>query len=237
LLQDAAEGWQQAACNSLVENVYGPTETTVVCIGQPFSDDPACITSERSHVAIGTPYRGAQITIIDENRLPLPCGEVGEIAITGPLVTPGYWHDPELTAQNFVQLPGGQEKSYLTGDLGYCTAQGVFHFMGRKDNQLQVNGVRVEPDEVSHHLRNISGAEEVAVIGWPVNQGLVTGLAAFISPPQIEINEIRHQLGSVLPAVMIPKHIEVLERLPRNQNHKIDRNALRQQLEERKEAP
>jgi len=237
LLKDAAQAWQQAASNSLVENVYGPTETTVVCLGQPFSDDPACITSKRNHVAIGKPYRGAQIRIVDENRRPLPCGDVGEIAITGPLVTPGYWRAPELTAQNFVQLPGERETSYLTGDLGYCTDQGVFHFTGRKDNQLQVNGVRVEPEEVALHLRNISESEEVAVIGWPVNQGLVTGLAAFINQPKIEIEEIRCQLGSVLPAVMVPKQIEVLERLPRNQNHKIDRNALRKLLDERKEAP
>jgi acyl-coenzyme A synthetase/AMP-(fatty) acid ligase len=87
------------------------------------------------------------------------------------------------------------------------------------------------------HARHSVDRTAVCVNGSPVNQGLVTGLAAFISPPQIELNEIQRQPGSVLPAVMIPKHIEVLERLPRNQNHKIDRNALRQQLEERKEAP
>lgn len=236
LIKEAAATWQKAACNSLVENVYGPTETTVVCLGQPFNDDPACITPERDHIAIGTPYRGAQINIIDGQHHTLPDGEVGEIAIAGPMVTPGYWHAPELTAKNFINIPGTEERWYLSGDMGYRTAQGVFHFMGRKDSQLQVHGVRVEPEEVECHLRSISASEEVAVVGWPVSHGLVTGLVAFISPPQLEPDEIRRRLVNSLPAVMIPKRIEVLEKLPRNQNHKIDRNALLSILEEQKEA-
>jgi len=235
-IKEAAEVWQKAACNSLVENVYGPTETTVVCLGQPFSDDPACITAERGHVAIGTPYRNARISIIDEQRQPLADGEVGEIAISGPLVTPGYWHSPELTEEFFVPLPGSDETCYLTGDLGYRTPQGVYHFIGRKDNQLQIHGVRVEPEEVECHLRRIAGVDEVAVIGWPVEHGLVTGLTAFTGPSDLSSDEIRHQLSESLPAIMIPKVIQKLKLLPRNQNHKIDRNALLCQLEEQKGA-
>jgi D-alanine--poly(phosphoribitol) ligase subunit 1 len=236
LLREAALCWQKAACNSLVENVYGPTETTVVCLGQPFSDDPACITPERDYVAIGTPYSDVCITIIDAQRNPLADGEVGEIAISGPLVTPGYWQAPELTEQYFVQLAGSAESCYLTGDLGYRTVLGVFHFIGRKDNQLQVHGVRVEPEEIERHLRRITGVDEVAVIGWPVEHGLVTGLTAFTGPSNLSSDKIRHQLGESLPAVMIPKDIQILEKLPRNQNHKIDRNALLSILEEQKEA-
>jgi acyl-coenzyme A synthetase/AMP-(fatty) acid ligase len=160
---------------------------------------------------------------------------VGEIAIAGPMVTPGYWRAPELTEKSFVNIPGTSERWYLTGDMGYRTEEGVFHFMGRKDNQLQVHGVRVEPEEVECHLRSISASEETAVIGWPVTHGLVTGLAAFTSPPRLGIEEIRRQLSNKLPSVMIPKRIEVLEKLPRNQNHKIDRNALLRRLEEQKE--
>jgi D-alanine--poly(phosphoribitol) ligase subunit 1 len=237
LLREAALNWQRAACNSLVENVYGPTETTVVCLGQPFSDDPLCVTPERDHIAIGSPYHEAHVKIVDEQKYTLPDGEIGEIAIGGPMVTPGYRQAPELTAKSFVSLPGSKEHWYLTGDLGYRTTQGVFHFMGRKDNQLQVQGVRVEPEEVECHLRKISASAEVAVIGWPVEHGLVAGLTAFISPPQLEVEEIRRQLGTILPAIMIPKQIDILPQLPRNRNHKIDRNALRSILEERQETP
>jgi amino acid adenylation domain-containing protein len=237
LLREAADSWQKAASNSLIENVYGPTETTVVCLGQPFSDNPACITPERNHVALGTPYREAQIKIIDEDRIALPDGEIGEIAITGPLVSPGYWHAPELTANSFVSLPESQQRWYLTGDLGYRTAEGIYHFIGRKDNQLQVHGIRVEPEEVEHHLHLITAADEVAVIGWPVENGLVTGLAAFTGPTHLATNEIKRQLARYLPAVMIPKTISTLKHLPRNQNHKIDRKALLSLLIEQRGKP
>jgi D-alanine--poly(phosphoribitol) ligase subunit 1 len=208
----------------------------VVCLGQPFSDDPACLTTERDHVAIGTPYRDTHISIIDERMHPLADGEVGEIVISGPMVTPGYWRAPELTEQCFVQLPGSDETCYLTGDLGYRTSLGIFHFTGRKDNQLQVHGVRVEPEEIEHHLRRISGVDEVAVIGWPVEHGLVTGLTAFTGPSELSSDEIKCQMGESLPAVMIPKDIQILEKLPRNQNHKVDRNALLCLLKEQKGA-
>jgi acyl-coenzyme A synthetase/AMP-(fatty) acid ligase len=234
LIKEAATTWQKAACNSLVENVYGPTETTVVCLGQPFSDDPACITPERDYVAIGTPYRGARISIVDAQRNLLVDGEIGEIVISGPMVTPGYWQAPELTKECFMQLPGSDEVCYFSGDLGYRTSLGVFHFLGRKDNQLQVHGVRIEPEEVERHLRHISGVNEVAVIGWPVVHGLVTGLMAFTGPSNLSSDEIRQQLEERLPAVMIPKEIRILDSLPRNQNHKIDRNALLCLLEEQK---
>ena len=235
LLKEAADSWQKAACNSLIENVYGPTETTVVCTGQPFSDDPACMTPERGYLAIGTPYRGAQIRILDEQQRTLPDGQIGEIAIGGPMVTPGYWKAPELTTGSFVSLPGSKEQWYLTGDLGYRTTQGVFHFVGRRDNQLQVQGLRIEPEEIEYHLRKITGSDEVAVIGWPAENLLITGLTAFISTPKMDLDNIRRQLRRTLPAVMIPNRIEVLIQLPRNQNHKIDRKALLQLLKEKGE--
>jgi amino acid adenylation domain-containing protein len=234
LLREVAEAWQAAACNSLVENVYGPTETTVVCLGQPFNDDPSCITPERDYVAIGTPYSNVEVTILDERREPLPEGQIGEIAIGGSVVTPGYWRDPEQTAQSFVRLSGSQVRHYLTGDLGYRSADGVFHFIGRKDNQLQILGMRVEPEEIEKHLRRITGVDEVAVIGWPVEHGLVTGLVAFTEPSDLSIDKIKRQLGESLPAAMVPKVIQVLEHLPRNQNHKVDRKALLRLLEEQK---
>jgi D-alanine--poly(phosphoribitol) ligase subunit 1 len=234
LLRDAAEAWQAAACNSLVENVYGPTETTVVCLGQPFSDDPACITPERDYVAIGTPYRNVEVTILDEQRKPLPVGQIGEIVIGGPVVAPGYWRYTEQTARSFVRLSGSQKRYYLTGDLGYQSTDGIFHFIGRKDNQLQVLGMRIEPEEIEKQLRRITGVDEVAVIGWPVEHGLVMGLVAFTEPSDLSVDEIKLQLRESLPAAMIPKVIQVLEHLPRNQNHKVDRTALLLLLEEKK---
>jgi acyl-coenzyme A synthetase/AMP-(fatty) acid ligase len=100
-----------------------------------------------------------------------------------------------------------------------------------------VHGIRVEPEEVEHHLHLITAADEVAVIGWPVENGLVTGLAAFTGPTHLATNEIKRQLARYLPAVMIPKTISTLKHLPRNQNHKIDRKALLSLLIEQRGKP
>lgn len=237
LLADMAGVWQAAACNSLVENVYGPTETTVVCLGQPFSEDPSCRTPERDYLALGTPYQEADITIIDERGHCCRDGQVGEIAISGPMVTPGYWRDPERSKENFVTLPGRSNRSYLTGDLGYRATNGVFHFMGRKDNQMQIHGVRIEPEEIEHHLRGISEISEAAVIGWPEAQGLVTGLTAFVSPETVESKQVKRELAAKLPGHMVPAKILSMASLPRNRNHKIDRSALKEILRDQQEMP
>ncbi|PLX93579.1 MAG: hypothetical protein C0621_07155 [Desulfuromonas sp.] len=234
-LAESARAWQAAASNSVVENVYGPTETTVVCLGQPLQDSPDCVTPERGHLAIGTPYSGATVTIINEHGEQCPDDTVGEIAISGPLVTPGYWKDPELSRATFVTLAGGNVPCYLTGDLGYRTPHGIFHFVGRKDNQLQLFGVRVEPEEVEYSLRKITGIDEAAVIGWPTLNGLVTGLVAFVSPGPIDAKQVQKALSSQLPTHMIPSRFIVMNSLPRNHNHKVDRNHLNEFLRRQEE--
>ncbi len=234
LLASAAAAWKNAACNSIIENVYGPSETTVVCLGQPYSEAPECLTQERGFVAIGRAYSCANVAIIDENRNFILNDQPGEIVISGPVVAPGYWNDPQLTKEKFVKLTGSDTRWYLSGDMGYRTENGIFHFLGRKDNQVQIHGFRVELDEVEYRLRNLTTTDEVAVIPWPVEHGLVTGLVAFIGPCHLPSDEIRRQLGKTLPAFMIPKRIHHLEELPRNQNHKIDRKALLCHLEEQR---
>lgn len=235
LLEEAAATWQAAAPNALVENVYGPTETTVVCLGQPYRDPPACITPERGFVAIGTPYAGMTVAIVDDRGVFLPAGTPGEIAISGPMVTPGYWRDPQLTAQRFPTLEHpdlGPTRWYLTGDMGYRDEAGTFHFLGRVDNQVQVHGIRIELEEAEHHLRTATGSQEVAVLGWPRNRGLVEGLAGFHTATDLSAAEIRSRLVRSVPRFLIPQKLVSLERFPRNVNGKIDRKALLALLEQ-----
>ncbi len=235
LLAEAAAAWQNAAPNSLVENVYGPTETTVVCLGQPYSESPECLTPERDFVAIGKTYSCAKVAIIDEDRNFAEDNQQGEIVISGPVVAPGYWKDPQLTAEKFVKLPESTALWYLTGDLGYKTENDIFHFLGRKDNQVQIRGLRVELDEVEHYLRQLIATDEVAVIPWPVSHDLVEGLVAFIGHTSVEISTIRTLLHDRLPSFMIPKTLHSLPSLPRNINHKIDRKALNQWLQDQEQ--
>ena len=234
LLKDAAEAWQAAAPQSLVENVYGPTETTVVCTGQPYTRTSACLTSQRGYMAIGTPYSGCHVEIVDSQNNFLPAEDVGEIAIAGPIVTPGYWRDPQLTAQAFPTLEHpqlGQTRWYLTGDIGKRDADGTFHFLGRRDNQIKLRSLRIELEEVEHHLRTATKSNEVAVFAWPLENGVTQGLLAFIGSCELDNSSLRRALSLQMPSYMIPAQFRFLPALPRNANGKIDRKALRTQLE------
>lgn len=239
LTKAMAKAWQAAAPNSLVENVYGPTEATVVCTGQPFSDHSDCITPERDYVALGTPYIGMSLDIYDQKTESfVEPGVIGEIVISGPQVTPGYWRAPELTARSYVELDHpeiGRRRWYRTGDEGYRTEQNCFHFIGRTDNQVQVLGKRVELDEIECHLRNVSGAAEVAAIAWPIIDGSAQHIYGFIAGDSIDTEKIKKTLIKTLPRHMVPKRIIHLSQMPRNMNGKIDRKQLRRQLKNDKQ--
>lgn len=230
LTRTMAEAWQRAAPNSIVENVYGPTETTVVCTGQPFSAEACCITPERDYIALGTPYEGMHLDIIDpKTKTFVPSGETGEIVISGPQTTPGYWQDTEKTAERFVMLEHpefGSQRWYLTGDQGYRTAENRFHFLGRLDNQVQLLGKRVELEEVEFHLRKVSGSTEVAAVAWPIINGSAQHIYGFVGGEMIDEGLIKTSLRKRLPSHMVPKRIIYQERLPRNRNGKIDRKQL-----------
>jgi D-alanine--poly(phosphoribitol) ligase subunit 1 len=234
LTRAMAESWQRAAPNSIVENVYGPTETTVVCTGQPYSAKTDCITPERDYVALGTPYDGMHLDILDpETRTFVPAGNVGEIAISGPQTTPGYWQAPEKTAESFVVLEHpelGDRRWYLTGDQGYRTAENRFHFLGRLDNQVQLLGKRVELEEIEFHLRKVADTAEVAVVAWPIIDGSAQHIYGFVGGGQVDEGKIKKDLRERLPSHMVPKRILYHERLPRNRNGKIDRKQLQRSL-------
>ena len=156
-----AQAWQIAAPNSFVENFYGPTEVTVDCIAQRL-EDPPCVTRNRGTLAIGRPFPGIEAGIVDANLEFLPPEEEGELVVAGRQVARGYFHDPELTAARFPTLEG--RRLYRTGDRAYQDCNGVFHHLGRIDNQVKILGNRVELEEVEAHLREIAGTDLVAAV-------------------------------------------------------------------------
>ena len=230
LTANAARQWSTAAPNSLVENVFGPTETTVVCMGQAFDPvRPEIITPKRGYVAIGEPYQGINVEIVNREHKFLTTGEVGELVITGPTVAPGYLDAPRLTAENFVELDHpvlGASIWYLTGDRGYRDKDGIFHFLGRGDNQVQILGKRVELEEVEFHLRQAAGCEEAVVVGWPIKDGSVQGLIGFVGGTGVDAVHLKRELQNRLPAYMVPGKINILAEMPRNRNGKIDRKTI-----------
>lgn len=220
---EAVQGWAAAAPGSVVENIYGPTECTVIGLRQRLSEPPVT-TPGRDIIAIGTPYETMEVAILDEQHKPVPDGTPGEIALAGPQLGIGYFGQAELTADRFRMIEG--KRWYLTGDLGSRDANGVFHHLGRVDNQVKVKGNRIELEEVDAHLRRAAGTELAATVAWPVKHGSAEGLVSFvvgIAHPPAAIGE---RLLTGLPRYMAPSVIHELDAMPQNVNGKIDRRAL-----------
>jgi len=223
LPQTAALQWQDAAPNTKIFNLYGPTEATVFCLAQVFSCD-AAITAGRDFVAIGTPLGGCQAMVVDSEGSEAPDGTTGELAIGGVQLAQGYLGQPQLTSQKFPVLNG--KRWYLTGDFAVRDQSGVFHCLGRIDNQIKVSGYRIELEEIDVALRQVSGRDLVGTVAWPIGDGAPKGIVGFIAGSPIDSAELTVALKQKLPPYMVPNRVIALEIIPLNSSGKVDRRAL-----------
>ena len=224
--------WKQAAPLSRVDNLYGPTEATVACLLQECTTLLE-VTEDRGIIAIGKPFPGQFAAIVNEHGDFLSRGEIGELALSGPQVTPGYWRNPQLTASRFPELVHpelGETRWYLSGDLARCDADGRYHFLGRFDNQIKLRGQRIELDEIEYYLRKVSGSDNAVVIVVEGKNPWFNEIIGIVSPAHSDVGGLRKQLLKQLPAYKVPKRVVAMDNLPRNASGKIDRLAIRQQL-------
>lgn len=223
LSTQAVQDWSAAAPNSTIDNFYGPTEITIAVIRQRWHGDGP-ITPERGIVAIGEPIDGVDVLIVDEKGQPVPDGAPGEIALAAEQCSQGYFRQPELTADRFKTING--KPGYLTGDRGYKDETGIFHHLGRLDNQIKYKGHRIELEEIDAKLREAAGAEMVGTVTWPMKDGVVQGLAGFFAAPDTDAEQVRSRMRQLLPPHMVPDHLENLSDMPLSANGKVDRKAL-----------
>lgn len=222
------KAWQIAAPNGAIATLYGPTETTVFCTAQPVTT-PLPLSPGRDVIAIGVPFANHEIMVIDEHGQPVPDGSPGELAICGVQLAQGYLGAPELTAARFPMIKG--KRWYRSGDLGMRDASGVFHCLGRIDNQVKVLGYRVELEEIDAHLREVSGHALASAVAWPMDNGVAGGIVTFVGAAMVDEANVVAALRLRLPAYMLPSRVIALEDMPINANGKVDRGALRGWLE------
>jgi len=220
--------WQQAAPNSAILNLYGPTEVTISASSQLVTK-PLAVTPQRNIMAIGTPHPGLEAAIMTADRRLASGDQPGELALSGPQLAAGYLNADDLTAARFPIIDG--KRWYLTGDQAFCDAAGRYHHLGRLDNQVKILGHRVELEEIETHLRELSEAELVAAVVWPVTDGTVRGIVAFVAGSLIQAATILTGLRLRLPAYSIPSRIIHIEQMPVTPNGKQDRGALLRILE------
>jgi acyl-CoA synthetase (AMP-forming)/AMP-acid ligase II len=220
-----------AAPNAAVDNVYGPTECTVDASYYRWDRERSPSEAMHGVVPIGVAGPRVTLSVVDAELRPVPVGGEGELLIAGPQVTPGYWKDAERTASAFIRLPGSDVIHYRTGDLVRRVPEGQpIPYLGRMDYQIKIAGVRIELGEIEQAMRQASGSDEVVAVGWPPTTGGASGVVGFIARPTCDVAEIRARLKEMLPGVMVPKDLRIVETMPLNVNGKVDRKALLEEL-------
>ena len=206
-------------------NLYGPTETTVTKLFHIVEARDL----ERPSIPIGQPMRGAAVAILDAGSRPCSPGDVGEIVLRTPFRSLGYYGDPEATRQVFVPNPLGKSADdlvYRTGDFGRVLADGKLEFLGRRDQQVKIRGVRIEMGEVETLLREHPAVRDAAVVDRDDAEGGKILCAFLVLAPGTDSAPIRDHLAAQLPEAMVPSLLVALDDLPRTLNGKVDRRAL-----------
>lgn len=201
--------------------IYGCTE--ISCMGTTF---PVSRDAKVTRSFVGKPFADVAMRVLDPRRELVPFGVVGEICFAGEGIVRGYLHQPELTAQKFVELEG--RRFYPTGDMGRLHADGNLEFLGRKDFQVQLRGIRVELAAIENTVRELGLAAQCAVVARQVDADDVRLVAFVVKPSDANVIAFRRALSAQLPDYMLPQHVVVLDAMPLTANGKLDRNRLQQ---------
>lgn len=216
-------------------NAYGPTEATVAITSQLVTKE---LAEDECALPVGKPKPNCEIEVWREDGTLANANEAGEIVIKSDTVGQGYLKQPELTEKVFVPYLQNniQRYAYKTGDQGYLDKNGVLHFAGRTDMQIQFRGYRIELSDIEKNLLHLDAVSGAVVLPSMDDTGRVKHLVAFVAilpeekgkySDQEIMQMVKTDLCRWIPEYMIPSRIVCLEELPRNKNGKTDRKKLK----------
>ena len=201
-------------------NCYGPSECT--CYISTYELD-----RRHKEVPIGRPFGNAKFYVCDPNGRLLPPNAVGELWIAGPQVARGYLNRPEKTAEVFVTNPFGEGRVYKTGDIVALRDDGQLMFVGRRDGQVKVRGFRIELTEVEEVVRRFPGVKDATVQAFDDPNGNGKFVAAYVvADGQLDIRSLNDFIREEKPPYMVPAVTMQIEKIPLNQNSKVNKRAL-----------
>ena len=212
---EVLRGFEEAFGCIILEG-YGLSETSpVACSNHP--------DKERKPGSIGTPIKGVEMRVVDEDDNPVEQGEVGEIVIRGHNIMKGYWQRPEETAE---AMRGGW---FHTGDMARTDEEGCFYIVDRKKDLIIRGGYNVYPREVEEVLYEHPKIREAAVLGIPDDEwGEEVGAAVVTQDgEQIEPEEVCSYVKERIAAYKYPRVVWFLDDLPKGPTGKI----LKRQIE------
>ncbi|BCJ94153.1 hypothetical protein acsn021_17220 [Anaerocolumna cellulosilytica] len=203
-------------------NIYGMTESAIYATYHIAERELLEIWNS---VPIGKPILNTKILLLNEFDQICNPYEKGEICICGISLADGYWKDDTLTKEKFIYYEEGKDKLYRSGDIGMSDENGCYWYFGRKDNQVNVYGNRVEIYEVEKYILEFEGITQTAVIPYR-DQYEETYLVCYLENEQIEVEKLKAFLKNKLPDYMVPKVYQKVKSLPLTVNNKVDKKSL-----------
>jgi long-chain acyl-CoA synthetase len=199
-------------------NAYGLTETHGVATTNGGKDLLEKTTS------VGRPLPFVDMKVIDEQGKQVPDGQLGELLMFGPTITPGYWNRPDATAETV------RDGWLHTGDLGYRDSDGFFFVVDRAKDMILRGGENVYCTEIENCLADHAEIDEAAVVGVPDAElgEKVKAIVVRVAGSTIDTAEVQRHVGEHMARFKVPEFVEFTDTpLPRNPAGKILKNALR----------
>jgi D-alanine--poly(phosphoribitol) ligase subunit 1 len=193
-----------------VRNMYGPTEATIWCTYHDVTEDDAA--------SVGRPFGGSGIFIEPTG----DSGDVGEVVVFGAGLAAGYV-DPQQNEDRFFHDPR-RGPCYRTGDLGWLDLDGRLHVLGRRDDQVKVNGHRIELGDIEANLESHPSVHRCAVV--VSRREDAAQLVAYVMADELGLREMRSFARERLPLYAVPHRFRFVDALPVNTAGKIDRRQL-----------
>ncbi len=204
-------------------NVYGPTECTILSTVYE-------LKKYEEDIPIGKALSNLKMYVVDKTGRRVPAGVPGELCIAGYQVSRGYLNRPEKTAEAYSDNPfcqrEGYRRMYHTGDVARFLPDGNIQFIGRRDGQVKIRGFRIELTEIEEIIRRFPGITDAAVAAFDEPAGGKYIAAYVVSDETVDIEAMNAFIEESKPPYMVPAVTMQIEKIPLNQNQKVDKRAL-----------
>ena len=219
------EGFQLMVPNARIFNYYGPTECTIYCSSIEICKNE--IKSYNGLVTIGKPLKNTEFLLLNAAGNLCVNNEKGELWVCSPQLTHGYLNE-NLNSFSFREIEG--KVYYKTGDICFVDDEGDFLYCGRIDNQIQIQGFRVELGEVEFRCKEKIGYNCVALDKTNGN-GFLEIIIVLETDAFDNTEEMLQSLNEALPHYMLPSSIYTIPIFPLTESGKTDRVAIRKSFE------
>lgn len=220
-----AQKWQNCIPNAAIFNVYGPTEATINTHIFNFTKNYNATKNYRGTVAIGKTFGNNKAFVVNDKNEILPANTKGELCLFGKQLTKGYFNNDEKNKTAFFYIDN--QKVYKTGDIAKQDNDGDFIFYGRKDHQVQIQGYRVELQEIVEIAKQFGNALQYVAVAVK-NKLAVNHIVLFSENLQEDTKKMHQFLQNNLPTYMVPFKIVSLDKFPQTASGKTDYNTLKE---------